>query len=162
MVMELLFALGLASFTVVVHAVGIFAVIANSADSLKRQANLHEFSASTWLILRVVSLLLLLHWLEAAIWAAVYVALGVLPNFETSIYFSLTSYTTLGYGDVLLPPDWRLLGPFEAAVGILAFGLSTGVMVAAITRIFSRRLQFAFGEPLTASDRSSDEPGALQ
>ena len=103
-------------------------------------------SSSSWFALRrilgVIGALLLLHWFEAAAWATFYWGFGVLPDFETSMYFSLTSYTTLGYGDVVLPRQWRLIGPFEAAVGILMFGWSTGVMVAAISRMYSRRLQF--------------------
>jgi hypothetical protein len=65
----------------------------------------------------------------------------VLPDFETAIYFSLTSYTTVGYGDVVLPASWRILGPVEAGVGILMFGWSTGIMVTALTRIYGSRLQ---------------------
>jgi voltage-gated potassium channel len=162
MLMELLFVFCLVSVTVVVHAAGTFAAIAHLANSLRRQPKSHEFLASKLLILRVVGVLLFLHCFEAAIWATVYFGFGILPDFETSMYFSLTSYTTLGYGDVVLPPAWRLLGPFEAAVGILTFGWSTGVMVAAIARIFSRRLQYVQDEPQIKSDRPPDEPGALQ
>jgi hypothetical protein len=53
---------------------------------------------------------------------------------ETAAYFSLTSYTTVGYGDIPLP--WRLLGPLEAAVGVLMLGWSTGMLVAAIGIIY--------------------------
>jgi hypothetical protein len=60
---------------------------------------------------------------------------------ETAIYFSLTSYTTIGYGDIVLPPSDRLLGPMEGAVGILMFGWSTGIMAAAITRIYGEAFQ---------------------
>jgi hypothetical protein len=56
----------------------------------------------------------------------------VLPDLETAAYFSLTCYTTVGYGDVVLPEPWRLLGPLEAAVGVLMLGWSTGVLVAVI------------------------------
>jgi hypothetical protein len=78
--------------------------------------------------------LLVLHLIEAALWAAYYRLTGILLEMESAIYFSLTSYTTLGYGDVVLPAPWRLLGPIEAAVGILTFGWSTAIIVAVITR----------------------------
>jgi voltage-gated potassium channel len=143
MLMELVFVLSLAGITVVIHAAGTFQAIANLSRSLRRRTNAHEFLPSTFLIVRLVTILLVVHWFEAGIWAAVYVALGALSNIETSMYFSLTSYTTLGYGDVVLPPEWRLLGPFEGAVGILMFGWSTGVMVAAIAKIFGQHLQIA-------------------
>jgi hypothetical protein len=74
-----------------------------------------------------------------AMWAAAFAAAGVLPDFETSLYYSLMSYTTVGYGDVLPATSWRLLGPIEAAVGILMLGWSTGIIVAAVTRIYNTR-----------------------
>ena len=91
-------------------------------------------------IIRVVSVLLLIHLVEAAIWAAFYRISGLFSEFETALYFSITSYTTVGYGDVLLPPSWRVLGPMEAAVGILMFGWSTAIIVAAITRMQADQL----------------------
>jgi voltage-gated potassium channel Kch len=59
--------------------------------------------------------LLLLHLVEMTVWAAAFVIVGMLPDFETALYFSLKSYTTVGYGDVLPPQAWRLVGPLEAA-----------------------------------------------
>jgi hypothetical protein len=85
--------------------------------------------------------MLLLHLIEAGIWALFYRLAGVLPDFETAFYFSITSYTTVGYGDVVLPAPRRLLGPIEGAVGILMFGWSTAIIVAALTRIHSTRAQ---------------------
>ncbi len=73
------------------------------------------------------------------VWAAAFVIVGMLPDFETALYFSLKSYTTVGYGDVLPPQAWRLVGPLEAAVGVLMLGVSTGFIVAAVQRIFTER-----------------------
>jgi hypothetical protein len=84
-----------------------------------------------------VSLLLILHLVESAVWAAAFAAANVLPDFETSLYYSLKSYTTVGYGDVLPPTSWRLLGPIEAAVGVLMLGWSTSIIVAAVQRIYN-------------------------
>jgi hypothetical protein len=84
-------------------------------------------------------MLLGLHLVEMAVWAAAYTVAGVFPNFETSLYYSLKSYTTVGYGDVLPAPEWRLLGPIEAAVGILMLGWSTSIIVAAVQRIYNNR-----------------------
>jgi voltage-gated potassium channel Kch len=64
-------------------------------------------------------------------------AAGILPDFETSLYFSLKSYTTVGYGDILPPESWRLVGPIEAAVGVLMLGWSTSIIVAAVGRIYN-------------------------
>jgi hypothetical protein len=68
-----------------------------------------------------------------------YTAANVFPDFETSLYYSLKSYTTVGYGDILPPVSWRFLGPIEAAVGILMLGWSTGIIVAAVQRIYNPR-----------------------
>jgi hypothetical protein len=88
-----------------------------------------------WTLTRLVSLLLVLHLVEMVVWAAAYVAGNVLPDFEAALYYSLKSYTTVGYGDVLPSVSWRLLGPIEAAVGILMLGWSTSIIVAAVQRI---------------------------
>lgn len=92
-----------------------------------------------WTLTRLVSMLLALHLVEMALWAAAFAAAGVLPDFETSLYFSLKSCTTVGYGDVLLPTSWRLLGPIEAAVGVLMLGWSTSIIVAGVQRIYNAR-----------------------
>jgi hypothetical protein len=76
---------------------------------------------------------------EAVVWALFFRLVGGLPDLETAIYFSLTSYTTVGYGDVVLPAPWRLLGPIEATVGVLMLGWSTGILVAVIRPLFSAR-----------------------
>ena len=154
MLRELLVVLGATSVTVVVHAVATFAVITHLVRALRRPEAAPPLQ-SLLLILRVVVALLVLHWIEAGIWAVVYLGAGAFVDIETAMYFSLTSYTTLGYGDVVLPQEWRLMGPFEAAVGILMFGWSTGVMVATISRIVALRLQLGEEESsLDASTRS--------
>jgi hypothetical protein len=61
---------------------------------------------------------------------------GALQNFEPALYFSMVTFTTLGYGDVLLDDRWRLMASFEAANGIIIFGLSTAVVVAAVQRVY--------------------------
>lgn len=63
------------------------------------------------------------------IWALAFRALGVFPTLESSVYFSIVAYTTLGFGDILLPQDWRLLGGMASANGLLNFGLLTAMLV---------------------------------
>ena len=76
---------------------------------------------------------------ESALWAGCYVWVGALPAFEPALYFSLVTFTTLGYGDVTLPEQWRMLGAFQAANGILMFGWTTAVIVAVAQRVFLQR-----------------------
>ena len=72
---------------------------------------------------------------EAALWALCYVAVGALPTFDDSLYFSLVTYTTLGYGDLTLGLEWRRLGAFQAANGIIMFGWTTALIVAVAHRL---------------------------
>lgn len=74
---------------------------------------------------------------EAAMWAVTFLLLGALSEFEQSLYFSTVTYTTLGYGDVVLVGRWRLLGAFEAANGIIMFGWTTALIVTAVKRVYS-------------------------
>jgi len=62
--------------------------------------------------------LVVLHHVEAAVWATVYIGLGVLADWDTAIYFSIVTMTSVGYGDVVLSGDWRLLAAFQAMNGI--------------------------------------------
>jgi hypothetical protein len=85
---------------------------------------------------QLVGTLLLLHLAEAIVWGLFFRWVDALPDLESAAYFSLASYTTVGYGDVVVGKPWRILGPLEAAVGVLMLGWSTGVLVAAIGRVY--------------------------
>jgi hypothetical protein len=63
------------------------------------------------------------------IWAMAFWALSTFDTFEASVYFALVVFTTLGFGDVLLPTEWRLLGGLAAANGLLTFGILTAMLV---------------------------------
>lgn len=73
--------------------------------------------------------------LEIYIWAAVYLVSGAISALEPAVYFSMVTYTTLGYGDITLHQSWRLLSSFQAANGILLFGWSTALIFAFIHRL---------------------------
>lgn len=69
------------------------------------------------------------------LWAFVYDSLGVFPTLEESLYFSIVSFTTLGFGDVILPHEWRILSGMTATNGFLNFGLMTALMIEAFRLI---------------------------
>ena len=75
------------------------------------------------------------------IWATALWFLGVFIDFEASVYFSLVAFTTLGFGDLLLPVEWRILGGLAAANGLLIFGLLTAMLVETLrqTRLRQRK-----------------------
>jgi voltage-gated potassium channel len=139
MILQLLLAMAMASLTVVVHAIGTTRVVMPLAGNWTRWKIDLASTGTVLMLTRVVGGLLVLHLLEMAIWAVTFRAVGVLPDFESSLYYSLESYTTVGFGDLVVEASWRLVGPIEAAVGILMFGWSTGFIVAALQRIYSSR-----------------------
>ena len=76
------------------------------------------------------------------VWALVLIGLDVFQTVEESVYFSLVAFTTLGFGDVLLPKDWRLLGGLAAAHGLLNIGLVTALLVEALRNVRQRQLSW--------------------
>lgn len=72
-------------------------------------------------------------------WAGVFLWLGALDSLEEALYFSTVTFTTLGYGDVVLGPKWRLLGAFSAANGTIIIGWTTALVFLAVQRIYDLR-----------------------
>ena len=86
------------------------------------------------LVMRTTVAVIVLHGIVILLWAGCYRWL-CLPSWESSFYFSASSYATVGYGDVILPSKWRLLGPLESMVGMLMSGVSIGLLFAAVTHL---------------------------
>ena len=95
-------------------------------------------SVNVMLLYTVLLLLTFAYFAETLIWASLFMLLGEFEDFKTAIYHSGVNFVTLGYGDVVMSPRWRMLGPLEAANGILMFGLSTAVMTAAVLDIIKQ------------------------
>jgi hypothetical protein len=138
---HLLVALAMTAVTVAIHGAGMLAALSVFGGRRDEAVGPPSRLRVVSLVFGLVGFLLLLHLAEAGAWAVCYRVAGMFPDFETAAYFSLTSYTTVGYGDVVSPQPWRLLGPIEAGVGILMFGWSTAIIVALLERIlFGRRI----------------------
>lgn len=86
-----------------------------------------------------ISFAFLAHLTEIALWAAVFEMCGEFKCFEVAFYHSAVNYTTLGYGDLVMSPSWKLLGPLEAADGALMFGVSTAMIFAVAQRLMRAR-----------------------
>ena len=133
MLSKLLIAWTLMSVCVVIHATG----LAGAVRWLRRRAATPpQFWAWTRLFVQLAGWIVLLHLLEIVAWAWVYVAQEAMPDLQDALYFSAVTYTTTGYGDLVLPPAWRLVGGVEALTGILMCGWSTGFFVAVVSRVF--------------------------
>jgi voltage-gated potassium channel Kch len=136
MAARLFWACLLMALCVVIHAAG----VAGALRRLRKKASsINTFSSSVLLFVLLAVWVVLLHLSEIAVWAAAFVLQGALPTFETALYFSAVTYTTTGYGDVVLPPRWRLDGGVEALTGILMCGWSTAFFFAIVTRLHEAR-----------------------
>lgn len=85
--------------------------------------------------------------MQILLWALLYLWLGALSSLEKALYFSSVSFTTLGYGDVTLESHYRVLGSFEALVGILMAGWSTALLVAVSQRVIAMRKDSRQSDP---------------
>lgn len=94
---------------------------------------LHRF-ANTGVIIVAVLYILLVQTINVWIWSIVFLAVGAFHALEPALYFSLIAFSTLGFGDITLGADWRLLSGHTAANGFLGFGWSTAYMVELVRR----------------------------
>jgi len=92
------------------------------------------------LVVQLTAAVIVLHGVLILFWAACYRCL-CLPSWESALYFSATSYATVGYGEVVLPSNWRMLGPLESIVGLLMCGISVSVLFATVARLVSREVR---------------------
>src|SRR3954469_10189221 len=129
----------LVAITVAIHAAGLGVVLSHLAKSHARPPT--RAWPITLLLVRLTWLLILIHAAEISVWAVFYRWERCLPDFEAAFYFSGVTYTTIGYGDLVLPKPWRMLGPVEGVAGILMCGLSAGLFFATVNRIYAPRLE---------------------
>jgi hypothetical protein len=90
------------------------------------------------------------HITQMMLWAAAYLALDAIEGFEQVLFFSMVTFTTLGYGDFVLEQGWLLLGSFEAAVGIIMFGWTSAIVGAVVHRIYQSGKATGDGDAETA------------
>ena len=132
MVSKLLIAWGLMALCVVIHAMGVTSAI---TWTRRRLAGLQGFRAWASILIVLAAWIILLHLIEITVWGVFYVWRGAMPDLASGLYFSAVTYTTTGYGDLVLPGEWRLLGGVEALTGILLCGWSTGFFFVVVSRM---------------------------
>jgi len=133
MVSQLLIAWSLMAVCVAIHAIG----IASAGGWLQRSAiSPPRLWHWTWLFILLAAWIILLHLVEITVWGTFYVWQRAMPDLAGGLYFSAVTYTTTGYGDLVLPNDWRLVGGVEALTGILMCGWSTGFFFVVVSRMF--------------------------
>src|SRR5215470_15864406 len=137
MLEKILFAWCLVATTVFFHAAAL-AIALNPVLRLTAQLET-RFWPMTWLVVRITWWLMLVHLVEIAVWALFFWWQKCLPNLESSFYFSGVTYATLGYGDLLLPKEWRMFGPLEALTGSLMVGLSIAFFFVIVSKSVLQR-----------------------
>ena len=125
--------------TIMIHALALAATV-NLVRREQRIGHAGE-SFGTDLAIVVVAILIAFaaHLIEMAVWAGLFVICGEFTAFGAAFDHSAVNYTTLGYGNVVMTPSWRLLGPLEAADGMLMFGVTTAMIFAVIQRLIRAR-----------------------
>jgi hypothetical protein len=114
--------------TVMVHFLGIILLLRFMALHVVRFGQMHRVARQSVVLIVAVLALMLLHSIEIWLYAALYLALGVIEGLEPALYFSTVSFTSLGFGDIVLGPDWRLLSAIEGANGLILFGWTTAFL----------------------------------
>jgi hypothetical protein len=138
MIARLLIASCLVATTVMIHAIGLGMILSHVSHSTVRPDT--RVWPITWLLIRIACLLIVIHMFEIAVWALFFWWQKCLPDAESSFYFSGVTYATIGYGDLVLPKEWRLFGPIEGLTGILMCGLSTAFLFVIVSKRILQRV----------------------
>lgn len=127
----------LIALTLWLQSAGLAALMAWVRRTLEDDIRKMDAFRSAGLLVRFAIAVVVLHELEIVLWAGFY-RLRCLPSWGSAIYFSASSYSTLGCNDVSLPSDWRTLGPVESIIGVLMCGMSVSFLFAILTSLVSR------------------------
>ena len=121
--------------TILIHSLAMGA----SVNLFRRERKLGRVGSGFWTDLGIfvvtISLVFVAHLTEIALWAVLFMICGEFQSLKLAYYHSAVNYTTLGYGDLIMTPSWKLLGPLEAADGALMFGVSTAMIFAIAQRV---------------------------
>jgi hypothetical protein len=132
--------------TILIHGFVVHTVMMGMRRDLQRGWLGVQLLRNLAFVLGTTLLALVGHLAEIALWAYILDLCGGVVGFSMALYSSAGSYTTVGSGDIVLSPRWKLLGPFEAAAGMLMFGVSTALIFAVIQSLTHARLDRAAHE----------------
>lgn len=140
MITQILIACALFLITILIHASGMliglrFIVVINNLKPLLNASLLARLiTLAAFIIILFIATLI-----ETGIWALAFMKVGAIPDYLEAFYFATVTYTTLGYGDIVLDKDWRLLSSFTSVNGVIMFGWTTALVIVAIHK-FSKIL----------------------
>ena len=127
MLRQLAFGIAICLVNIAIHAAMMAAVVAVAQRVSSVTERLHEHHRMMAIMVATVSVLLAAHTIEVVVWSLAYRLIDLAPA-DQVFYFAFVNYTTLGYGDILPPAEWRLIAPITAMSGVLLFGWSTAVI----------------------------------
>lgn len=136
MLLQFLIGALLIGLTVVIHALVLDWLI----KFLQRQGSFlfhafHMFWRAAVLTIAVLGVFSA-HIIQIWIWAIFYLAVDALPTFEEALYFSTSTFTTVGFGDLVLDEKWRLVSSFQSANGFILFGWSTAFIFEVMSKLY--------------------------
>jgi len=127
----------LVGLTLWIQCAGIAMLIRWARASIERGVARLSALHGAILMIRFSTWVVVLHFLQIFVWSMFY-RWSCLPSWESSFYFSATSFSTVGYGDIVLPRIWRLLGPVESVIGVLMCGISVSCLFVVATKVIER------------------------
>ena len=133
MLVQLVLATMMVALTVLVHLFGL-AMLMRVLRSHTRVFRKLTMMPLTLLLAATIGIFTI-HTLEIWLYALLYLQLGTFQDFEQALYFSTVTYATIGYGDLLMPHQWRILGAIEGAAGIIMLGWSTAFLVSLLSQL---------------------------
>ena len=138
---EIATGLGMMVLTVILHALFMVGSV-RTAEWCRTRFGPFEHELARAVLLSVLTVFMFLAIvLEALIWACLYRSspmITALPDLVTAFYFSMVTYTTLGYGDVVLTGSWRVMASIQAANGVIIFGWTTALIFFFIQKIYRK------------------------
>jgi hypothetical protein len=94
-------------------------------------------------LLIVMVAMMLGNFVQIVIWGTVFICLGEFSELYEAVYHSAVNFTSLGYGDVVMSARWKLMGPLEAANGVLMFGMTSAALMAILQQLI--KVEFEAG-----------------
>jgi len=139
MLREFVIAGAIVAICAIVHIGGLALLAQFLLDRSAQLETVNTVTRRAFVLMFVFGIVISLHLAQAVIWATFYHANSLFPDYETALYFSLKTYSTIGYGDVLLPRSWRLLGGIEGISGVLLCGVSAAFIFTVVNVLFQRK-----------------------
>jgi len=145
LVLPLLLSTIMVALTVVIQIGGLAVLIWIMRWRAPRIASLTHVLQQAGVILIVVLGLFAIHAAQIWLYAVVYIALGEFQSFEPALYFSTSSFTTVGYGEIVIESRWRILAAIQSANGFLLLGWSTVFLISVLSRLRSVEVDWLEG-----------------